>query len=210
MHRRLSVVCALGAVAATAWIAGAGNLNPAGAPAPTMRTLNEIYAAATDDPEFVSNYPSFSAEDLLYNRPTPVGTVFFEVDGVVGGSAVSQYQGWMEVLASQQDFATDTRGNAIVGKLRLLVVMDAAMADLLTLLRSQQPEQMTVEWTANTQQGRVPTARLEMNGAIIPCIRPTPESRTYEVFLTFHEAEYTVWTVTSNGTQSRVSSVIVP
>jgi hypothetical protein len=210
MHRHLSVVCALGAVAATAWIAGAGSLNPAGAPAPTMRTLNEIYAAATDDPVFVSEYPSFSAEDLLYNRPASAGSVFFEVDGVVGGSVVAQYEGWMDVLASQQDFATDTRGKAIVGRLRLLVQMDAAMADLITLLRSQQGRQMTVEWTANTQLGRVPTARLQMDGAIIPCIRPTPESRTYEVFLTFDQAEYFVWTLDGIGTQTRERMVALP
>ena len=61
-HKNTVAVLAVLLIGFFVWTLTAGDLNPPGVPSGTMRTLNEIYAAAFNrDPEFYSFYRSLEA-----------------------------------------------------------------------------------------------------------------------------------------------------
>ena len=201
-HRILAAVaCAL---AGTAWIASAGSLNPAGAPSPTMHTLDEVYSAVTSA-QGDSNYPAFSAEDMLYAQPGTGVRIFIELDGVSGAVTVSGYEDTLEALASQQAFAYREMSD-----LRLLVEFDGAMAELINRLQSQGNQTGFVHWVVATSGGLVPIARIELQQSTISAVRPRPEAGAFDMCITITRGDYTTWTRAPDGSNLGSTSASIP
>ena len=85
-HKRIIVILTFLLITGLVWTLKAGDLNPPGAPTGTMRTLNEIYAAAFEPVRVPSLAEAGSVVDC-----------FLSLSGIPGESTDSNHTNWIDL-----------------------------------------------------------------------------------------------------------------
>ncbi len=185
-HKRTICLLSVLIIVGLAWTLTAGDLNPPGAPSGTMRTLNEIYAAAFEPVVVPVAEPGFSSMYLF-------------LTGIPGEVNDANHADWIDLVGYtlHVENGADPKASPFPKLSNLLIAKETDLASVPLMLKACNNTtiaQVILERTTSTvDYGRVVFYRLTLTNARVTYIAPISARTPLKEVVSFGSYDTMKW-----------------